>query len=128
MPVPSQEQRAVARWLDEGGADAEPTPVDRDAPPVQAAVTAGIHLAVSVPMHRRAPSYVRTGLAALCALMLFPVIVLVLAPLLLFLMPVAFIAIPFMLASFWSGACDTHMETKRIEAWRCRAGLVPAEA
>jgi hypothetical protein len=69
-------------------------------------------------------SYVRTGLFALCAVMLFPLLLLAFAPLLLILTPVAFVALPFMLVSFCGGAGDTHMETRRIDSWRVRAATL----
>jgi hypothetical protein len=47
-----------------------------------------------------------------------PFVALAVAPMLLVLAPLALIALPFMVAAFFTGAADNHMETRRIDAWR----------
>lgn len=47
-----------------------------------------------------------------------PFAALAFAPMLLLLAPLALIALPFMVAAFFTGAADHHMETRRIHAWR----------
>jgi hypothetical protein len=54
-------------------------------------------------------------------LLLPPFIALAVAPMLLFLVPVAIVGIPFMIPAFFSGSLSTSLELKRVESWRPRA-------
>ena len=62
---------------------------------------------------------VTRGASVLATILLVtPFVAFALAPVLLLLMPLAFIAIPFMVLAFWPGAAENHMETRRIRAWQ----------
>jgi len=51
-------------------------------------------------------------------LLVTPFVALALAPLLLLLVPLAFVAIPFVILAFWPGAAESHMENRRLRAWQ----------
>ena len=60
----------------------------------------------------------RAALVATTVLLMLPFIALAVAPVMLLLLPLAFVALPFMIVGFFAGAAGNHMESRRIAAWR----------
>ena len=65
----------------------------------------------------------RIATVLLTAILLPPFVVLAIAPMLLMLVPVAFVAIPFMIPAFFGAAHSSQAECQRVRAWR--GALVP---
>ena len=60
----------------------------------------------------------RVAMAAASLLLLPPFIMLAIVPMLLFLLPVALVAIPVMIPAFFGGAHTTQIEVVRMRSWR----------
>jgi hypothetical protein len=62
-------------------------------------------------------SVLRIAVIVVTVVLVGPFVALGLAPMLLVLLPVALLALPFMLFAFFSGAAEARMETRRMRAW-----------
>ena len=77
---------------------------------------------MTLARHKNLLRAISRVVAVLVALMLLPpFIALAVAPMLLFLVPVAIVGVPFMIPAFFPGSLSTSLELKRVESWRPRA-------
>ena len=73
-------------------------------------------------------SFLRLTTSVATAVLVPPFIALAVVPMTLMLIPVAFVAIPFMIPAFFPAAHSTTVETKQLESWRPPMGMALGHA